>query len=65
MVENRPLQTILTHVTLIVDGESPIRFFLDVLLALSRTNNAAFCVILFIYGGNQYLWPCRFSLTNN
>ena len=40
-----------------VDGAGPIRFFLDVLLPLSRTNIAALFVILFIYGWNQYLWP--------
>jgi len=40
-----------------VDGAGPIRFFFDVLLPLSRTNIAALCVILFIYGWNQYLWP--------
>jgi len=40
-----------------VDGAGPIRFFLDILLPLSRTNIAALFVILFIYGWNQYLWP--------
>ena len=40
-----------------IDGASPIRFFLDILLPLSRTNIAALFVILFIYGWNQYLWP--------
>ena len=40
-----------------VDGAGPLRFFLDVLLPLSRTNMAALFVILFIYGWNQYLWP--------
>ena len=40
-----------------VDGAGPIRFFFDILLPLSRTNIAALCVILFIYGWNQYLWP--------
>jgi sn-glycerol 3-phosphate transport system permease protein len=40
-----------------VDGAGPIRFFVDVLLPLSRTNIAALFVILFIYGWNQYLWP--------
>ncbi len=40
-----------------VDGAGPIRFFIDILLPLSRTNIAALCVILFIYGWNQYLWP--------
>jgi len=40
-----------------MDGAGPIRFFIDVLLPLSRTNMAALFVILFIYGWNQYLWP--------
>jgi sn-glycerol 3-phosphate transport system permease protein len=34
-----------------------MRFFWSVLLPLSRTNIAALCVIMFIYGWNQYLWP--------
>jgi len=40
-----------------VDGAGPVRFFIDVLLPLSRTTIAALFVILFIYGWNQYLWP--------
>lgn len=40
-----------------VDGAGPVRFFLTILLPLSRTNIAALAVILFIYGWNQYLWP--------
>jgi len=40
-----------------VDGASPMRFFKDILLPMSRTNIAALFVILFIYGWNQYLWP--------
>ena len=40
-----------------VDGAGPIRFFIDILLPLSRSNLAALFVILFIYGWNQYLWP--------
>ncbi|MFD1381307.1 sn-glycerol-3-phosphate ABC transporter permease UgpE [Fodinicurvata halophila] len=40
-----------------MDGASPMRFFWDVVLPLSRTNIAALFVILFIYGWNQYLWP--------
>lgn len=40
-----------------VDGAGPIRFFIDILLPMSRTNIAALFVILFIYGWNQYLWP--------
>jgi sn-glycerol 3-phosphate transport system permease protein len=40
-----------------VDGASPMRFFFDVLLPLSKTTMAALFVIQFIYGWNQYLWP--------
>ncbi len=40
-----------------MDGAGPMRFFLDILLPMSRTNIAALFVILFIYGWNQYLWP--------
>jgi sn-glycerol 3-phosphate transport system permease protein len=40
-----------------VDGASPMRFFWDVLMPLSRTTMAALFVIQFIYGWNQYLWP--------
>ncbi len=40
-----------------VDGAGPVKFFRDILLPLSRTNIAALCVILFIYGWIQYLWP--------
>jgi len=40
-----------------VDGAGPLRFFLDIVLPMSRTSIAAMFVILFIYGWNQYLWP--------
>ena len=40
-----------------MDGAGPMRFFIDVVAPLSRTNMAALFVILFIYGWNQYLWP--------
>lgn len=40
-----------------IDGASPMRFFRDIVLPLSRTNLAALFVITFIYGWNQYLWP--------
>ncbi|KOO04159.1 sn-glycerol-3-phosphate ABC transporter permease UgpE [Vibrio nereis] len=40
-----------------IDGAGPIKFFVDILLPLSRTNIAALFVITFIYGWNQYLWP--------
>ncbi|RUT31098.1 sn-glycerol-3-phosphate ABC transporter permease UgpE [Arsenicitalea aurantiaca] len=40
-----------------VDGAGPVKFFIDILLPLSRTNIAALSVIMFIYGWVQYLWP--------
>lgn len=40
-----------------IDGAGPIRFFLDILLPLSKTYIAALFVIVFTYGWNQYLWP--------
>jgi sn-glycerol 3-phosphate transport system permease protein len=40
-----------------VDGAGPMRFFVDVLVPMSRTSIAALFVIQFIYGWNQYLWP--------
>ncbi len=40
-----------------VHGAGPIRFFVTILLPLSRTHIAALSLILFIYGWNQYLWP--------
>lgn len=40
-----------------LDGASPWRFFVDVLVPMSLTNIVALAVIVFIYGWNQYLWP--------
>jgi sn-glycerol 3-phosphate transport system permease protein len=40
-----------------MDGAGPMRFFVDVIVPLSKTNIAALFVIMFIYGWNQYLWP--------
>jgi len=40
-----------------IDGAGPLRFFIDMVLPLSRTSIAALFVIMFIYGWNQYLWP--------
>lgn len=40
-----------------IDGATPMRFFFDIVLPLSKTNLAALFVITFIYGWNQYLWP--------
>jgi sn-glycerol 3-phosphate transport system permease protein len=40
-----------------IDGAGPLRFLVDTVIPLSRTNMAALFVILFIYGWNQFLWP--------
>jgi sn-glycerol 3-phosphate transport system permease protein len=40
-----------------MDGSGPARFFIDMLLPLSRTNMLALTTIMFVYGWNQYLWP--------
>jgi sn-glycerol 3-phosphate transport system permease protein len=40
-----------------IDGAGPIKFFIDILLPLSRNMIAAIFVIMFVYGWNQYLWP--------
>ena len=48
-----------------VDGAGPMRFFMTILLPLSRTNIAALAVILFIFGWNQYLWPLLITTETN
>jgi len=48
-----------------VDGAGPMRFFMTILLPLSRTNIAALAVILFIFGWNQYLWPLLITTESN
>lgn len=40
-----------------MDGARPLRFFVDILLPLSRTNMFALATIMFVYAWNQYLWP--------
>lgn len=40
-----------------LDGVGPVKFLIDFLLPLSKTNIAALFIIMFIYGWNQYLWP--------
>ncbi|HEY5490190.1 MAG TPA: ABC transporter permease subunit [Gemmatimonadaceae bacterium] len=40
-----------------MDGAGPLRYFVDILVPLSRTNIAALFVIEFIYMWSQYLWP--------
>ncbi|HWK65894.1 MAG TPA: sn-glycerol-3-phosphate ABC transporter permease UgpE [Rhizobiaceae bacterium] len=40
-----------------MDGAGPLRFFLQVLMPLSKTNMAALATIMFVWSWNQYLWP--------
>lgn len=40
-----------------MDGAGPIRFFIDILLPLSRTNMAALATVMFLWAWSQYLWP--------
>lgn len=40
-----------------MDGSGPLRFFVDVLMPLSRANMIALFTIMFVYAWNQYLWP--------
>lgn len=40
-----------------IDGAGPFRFFIDILLPLSKTMIAAIFIIMFVVGWNQYLWP--------
>jgi sn-glycerol 3-phosphate transport system permease protein len=40
-----------------MDGSGPVRFFLEVLMPLSKANMAALATIMFVWSWNQYLWP--------
>jgi sn-glycerol 3-phosphate transport system permease protein len=40
-----------------IDGAGPFKFFIDILVPLSRTMMSALFIIMFVYGWNQYLWP--------
>ena len=40
-----------------LDGATPLRFFIDILVPLSNTMIAAILIIMFVVGWNQYLWP--------
>ncbi|CAN7246101.1 sn-glycerol-3-phosphate ABC transporter permease UgpE [Pararhizobium sp. LjRoot238] len=40
-----------------IDGAGPFKFFIDVIVPLSKTMMAAIFIIMFVYGWNQYLWP--------
>lgn len=40
-----------------IDGAGPVKFFIDILMPLSKTMIAAIFIIMFVFGWNQYLWP--------
>lgn len=40
-----------------LDGATPWRFFVDIVIPLSKTMIAAILIIMFVVGWNQYLWP--------
>jgi sn-glycerol 3-phosphate transport system permease protein len=40
-----------------IDGAGSFKFFIDILIPLSRTMIAAMFIIMFVFGWNQYLWP--------
>jgi len=46
-----------------VDGASPMRYFLQILVPISKTNIAALFVIEFIFMWSQYLWPLIVTTT--
>jgi sn-glycerol 3-phosphate transport system permease protein len=46
-----------------VDGAGPLRYFIQILIPLSRTNIAALFVIEFIFMWSQYLWPLIVTTT--
>ena len=46
-----------------VDGSGPMRYFLQILVPISKTNIAALFVIEFIFMWSQYLWPLIVTTT--
>jgi sn-glycerol 3-phosphate transport system permease protein len=48
-----------------LDNAGPIRFFIDILLPLSKTMMAAIFIIMFVVGWNQYLWPIMMTTDEN
>lgn len=48
-----------------LDGAGPIRFFIHILLPLSKPQIAALFIIMFVYGWNQYLWPLVITTDTN
>jgi sn-glycerol 3-phosphate transport system permease protein len=48
-----------------VDGSGPLRYFIEVLIPISRTNIAALFVIEFTFMWSQYLWPLIVTSSRN
>ncbi len=48
-----------------LDNAGPFRFFIDILLPLSKTMVAAIFIIMFVVGWNQYLWPIMMTTDEN
>ena len=48
-----------------LDGATPFRFFIDILVPLSKTMIAAILIIMFVVGWNQYLWPLLMTTQEN
>jgi len=48
-----------------IDGAGPFKFFVDILVPLSKTMIAAMFIIMFVYGWNQYLWPTMITTEEN
>ena len=46
-----------------VDGATPMRYFMQILVPISKTNIAALFVIEFIFMWSQYLWPLIVTTT--
>ena len=44
-----------------IDGAGPFKFFIDILVPISKPMMAAIFIIMFVYGWNQYLWPMLMS----
>ena len=48
-----------------IDGAGPVKFFVDILVPLSKTMIAAMFIIMFVYGWNQYLWATMITTDEN
>ena len=48
-----------------LDGATPLRFFIDILVPASKTMVAAIFIIMFVVGWNQYLWPLLMTTDEN